>query len=121
MDEVTLQAAIPVLRIYDIAKAKEFYVDFLGFRIDWEHRFDENAPLYMQVSRSGTKLHLSEHYGDGTPGSVVYIRGENVAAFARELSEKKARFARPDPTDRALKLTDPFGNVLRFDDASNHD
>ena len=68
MDEVILQAAIPVLRIYDIAKAKEFYVDFLGFRIDWEHRFDENAPLYMQVSRSGMKLHLSEHYGDGGRG-----------------------------------------------------
>ena len=26
---------IPVLRILDEAKAKEFYVDFLGFKIDW--------------------------------------------------------------------------------------
>ena len=31
---------IPVLRIFSVDKAKEFYIDFLGFQIDWEHRFD---------------------------------------------------------------------------------
>ena len=120
VSDIKLDPAIPILRIYDIAKAKEFYVDFLGFRIDWEHRFDDNAPLYFQVSRSGVTLHLSEHYGDGTPGSVVYIRGENIAALAQELNAKGARFARPGATDNAPTLTDPFGNVLRFDDANNH-
>ncbi len=74
----------------------------------------------MQVSRSGVKLHLSEDYGDGTPGSVVYIRGKDIAALAAELNAKGARFARPSPTDNAPKLTDPFGNVLRFDDEANH-
>ena len=29
----------PILRIFDEAKAKEFYVDFLGFSVDWEHRY----------------------------------------------------------------------------------
>lgn len=120
MTNLTLEAAIPVLRIYDIAKAKEFYVDFLGFHIDWEHRYAPDLPLYMQVSRSGLKLHLSEHYGDGTPGSVVYVRGDGIAQLAKELHDRQARFARPSPTDTAPKLTDPFGNVLRFDDVSNH-
>ena len=58
---------VPVLRIFDVGKAKEFYAGFLGFTIDWEHRFDDRAPLYMQVSRNGLVLHLSEHHGDGTP------------------------------------------------------
>jgi hypothetical protein len=31
--------AIPIFRIFDVAKAKEFYVGFLGFQVDWEHRF----------------------------------------------------------------------------------
>ena len=41
---------VPILRIFDVAKAKEFYLDYLGFRADWEHRFEPGLPLYMQVS-----------------------------------------------------------------------
>ncbi|WHZ16958.1 MAG: Glyoxalase family protein [Nitrospira sp.] len=58
---------IPILRIFDEAKAKEFHLDFLGFTLDWEHRFEAGLPLYMQVSRDGCILHLSEHHGDGSP------------------------------------------------------
>src|SRR4051812_9278801 len=28
---------VPVLRIFDVAKAREFYAGFLGFTVDWEH------------------------------------------------------------------------------------
>jgi hypothetical protein len=38
---------IPVLRIFDEAKAREFYIGFLGFKIDVEHRFEPGAPLYQ--------------------------------------------------------------------------
>lgn len=64
---------IPILRIFDVAKALEFYGEYLGFTVDWEHRFDPEAPMYMQVSRGDLVLHLSEHYGDATPGSTVYV------------------------------------------------
>lgn len=57
---------IPILRTFDEAKAREFYVGFLGFTIDWEHRFTPELPLYCQVSRAGCLLHLSEHHGDAT-------------------------------------------------------
>ena len=40
---VDFERVIPILRIFSIDKAKEFYVQFLGFRVDWEHRFDEKA------------------------------------------------------------------------------
>jgi catechol 2,3-dioxygenase-like lactoylglutathione lyase family enzyme len=33
-------APIPILRIFDEAKARAFYVDWLGFKVDWEHRFE---------------------------------------------------------------------------------
>jgi ribosomal-protein-alanine N-acetyltransferase len=67
-----VERVVPILRIFDVAKARKFYVDYLGCTVDWEHRFDDLAPLYMQVSRGSLVLHLSEHYGDGTPGAVVY-------------------------------------------------
>ncbi len=41
-----LISSVPILRIFDVAKAMEFYIDFLGFSVDWEHRFGENFPLY---------------------------------------------------------------------------
>ena len=56
-----LSNPIPIIRSFDEAKAKEFYIDFLGFRVDWEHRFDENAPLYMQ-------LLIAKRYKNSRPG-----------------------------------------------------
>jgi hypothetical protein len=35
---------MPVLRIFSVEKAREFYLDYLGFQVDFEHRFDERAP-----------------------------------------------------------------------------
>ena len=41
----------PILRIFDEEKAKEFYINFLGFRVDWEHRFEEGLPLICKSQR----------------------------------------------------------------------
>ena len=59
--------------MFDVAKAREFYLGFLGFSVDWEHRFEPELPLYMQVARGDCRLHLSEHHGDGAPGANVRI------------------------------------------------
>jgi hypothetical protein len=47
---VAFQKTIPILRIFSVEKAKEFYVGFLGFTVDWEHHFEDNTPAYIQVS-----------------------------------------------------------------------
>nr|WP_249337072.1 glyoxalase superfamily protein [Serratia plymuthica] len=88
-------AAVPIFRIFSVEKAKEFYLNFLGFTLDWEHRFSEDLPLYAQISRSGLTLHLSEHYGDSTPGSAVFIPIRDIDALHRELMAKQYRYARP--------------------------
>lgn len=109
----------PILRVLDVAKADEFYLGFLGFAVDWDHRFDDDAPLYRQISRGGLRLHLSEHHGDGTPGAHVRIAMCGVAEFQKELAEKAYRYMRPglDRTSWSTVETgviDPFGNRLRF-------
>lgn len=38
-----LSAPIPVLRVFDESKAREFYVDLLEFAVDWEHRFEAST------------------------------------------------------------------------------
>lgn len=118
--------AIPILRIFDVTKAKEFYVDFLGFTIDWEHRFGDNFPLYAQVSRADIKLHLSEHHGDASPGSTVFVWMRGIAAYHRELLAKDYRYYRPGLEDavwdaKMMQVADPFGNRLRFSEPNQED
>lgn len=112
----------PILRSLDEAKAREFYVDFLGFHIDWEHRFEPDLPLYMQVSREGCVLHISEHHGDCNPGAAMRIQVDDVDALQRELIARQYKYARPGVCDtpwgsRDMTLTDPFGNKLTFTNA----
>ena len=40
-----MQNVYPALRITDYEKSKSFYVDGLGFRIEWEHRFAPHLPV----------------------------------------------------------------------------
>ena len=78
---VEFQRTIPILRIFDVAKAKEFYVGFLGFTVDWEHHFEDNTQAYLQMSRAGLTLHLSEHHGDCCPGSTVFVWMTGIEPF----------------------------------------
>jgi uncharacterized glyoxalase superfamily protein PhnB len=111
---------IPILRSFDETKAREFYVDFMGFTVDWEHRFADNAPLYMQVSREGIVIHLSEHHGDCSPGGAVRIEMADVDAFSKTLREKGYKYANPGCGQltpwgtKEVTLSDPFKNRLIF-------
>jgi hypothetical protein len=117
--EIEFTRVVPILRIFDIAKADEFYLGFLGFSVDWDHRFDADAPLYRQISRGNLIFHLSEHHGDGSPGARLRVTMRGVEAFLREISSKGYRYMRP-----GLETTpwgtlengaiDPFGNLIRF-------
>jgi uncharacterized glyoxalase superfamily protein PhnB len=114
-----MERAYPILRIDNYEEAKAYYIDFLGFKIDFEWRHAENFPVYMGVSRGGLALHLSEHKGEpvGHPGAVQ-LQVENVLALYAELNGKKSNMEEK-PIDQAwgsteLKLKDPFDNALTF-------
>ena len=116
---IAFEPPIPVLRIFSIEKAREFYVDFLGFFVGFEHRFEDDLPLYFEVRRGELRLHLSEHYGDGSPGSAIVVWMTGIDAFHAELQAKHYRYARPgiEPVPwgaRMMQIADPFGNRLRF-------
>jgi catechol 2,3-dioxygenase-like lactoylglutathione lyase family enzyme len=121
MSAIGFDQTVPILRIFSVDKAREFYLDFLGFALDWEHRFADGLPLYMQVSRGALCLHLSEHHGDACPGSTVFVRMRGVEALHRELTAKTYRYLRPGVERapwgaRVMEVTDPFGNRVRFNE-----
>ncbi len=109
----------PVFRVFDESKAKEFYVDFLGFKVEWEHRFEDGLPLYFEVSRGDVKIHLTEHHGDCCPGAAVRIETDGLTELHEELNKKDYGFARPGVEDtpwgtKEMSISDPFGNRLTF-------
>lgn len=115
--------AIPVMRIFDEAKAKEFYLGFLGMSLDWEHRFDADAPIYMQVSRGNLIFHLSEHSGDCTPGSKVFVFVNDLDSLHNEITSRTYKYSKPAIElapwgDRCFTATDPFSNKVLFNESA---
>lgn len=112
----------PIFRIFDYRKAVEFYVEWLGFTIDWEHTFGENFPLYLQVSLRDLALHLSEHHGDCSPGARVHIENfTGLKEFHKQLNSKDYKYNKPgigaafwDANVTVMEVIDPFRNVLTF-------
>ncbi|OOQ58608.1 glyoxalase superfamily protein [Mucilaginibacter pedocola] len=118
--------ARPIFRIFDYDKAIEFYVDWLGFNIDWEHK-PEGSPIYMQVSLQGIVLHLTEHYGDCTPGGRIHIEDfKGLRDYHKLLHSKNYKYYNPglekagwNPDVLTMEVGDPFGNRLTFNSTEN--
>lgn len=113
---------IPIFRIFDIPKSIEFYVEWLGFKVDWEHRFDDDSPLYMQVSQGFIVLHLSEHHGDACPGSKAFVEFSGLKEYHQLLLAKGYKYNTPGldiaPWNAlCMEVIDPFGNKLLFSEA----
>ena len=120
---VQFERAVPIFRIFSLEKAREFYVGFLGFKVDAEHRFTLDSPVYMMVSRGGLTIHLSEHHGDATPGAHAYVYMTGVRELHRELSDKNYRHNKPGLDQQEWGMTevtviDPFANRITFGEAT---
>jgi len=112
----------PILRIFNYDKTVEFYVDWLGFTIDWEHTFSPGAPRFLQVSLNGVAFFLSEHHGDGSPGVHINIEDfKELEAYHTRLIAKKYKYNGPglevpfwDDKSITMTVIDPVGNQLTF-------
>ena len=113
-----MQQVVPAFRITDYARSKAFYVDGLGFHIDWEHRFEPHLPVFMQVSRDGLTFYLTEHTGDCQVGGLVHLYVPDVDAWYAECLRKgvPVQEAPNESLDglRDMTVVDPDGNQLRI-------
>ena len=77
--------------------------------------FDRAVPIFRIYSVENAL----EHFGDGTPGSIVYVYMTGVKALHRELNNKKYRHSRPGLLEQEwgmteLSVADPFNNRITF-------
>ena len=112
------QSVIPQLRITDADTSLRFYVDGLGFTVDWEHRFGPGYPLFVQLTRQDQTIFLTQHAGDCQVGGAVYFKVASAdacwAAFAACGNHATNPLACTPWGTREFVLTDPDGNRLRF-------
>ena len=99
-----------MLRVQDAAASRDYYVQILGFRVDWQ------AEDFVSVSRGSCRLFLCE--GDqGHAGSWVWIDGKDIDVLYEEYKASGARIRHP-PANYSwaleMQVEDLDGNILRF-------
>ena len=107
---VNFEGVNPILRVQSLSASLDYYVQKLGFKIDWQ------TPWFASVSRGRCHIFLSE--GDqGNPGSWVWIGVEDAEALFNEYQLKGAKLRHP-PTNYSwayeMQVEDLDGNVLRL-------
>ncbi len=114
-----MHSAVPILRMFDVELTTAFYRDYLGFDVEWVHRFAPNLPVYQRMRFGDCVIDLSQHYGDASPAGAVWIHVDDVAAYHQFLVAQEHPFSRPGveadgPGGATMTVIDPASNQLRF-------
>lgn len=112
------QTVIPQLRMLSAAVSQPFYEQGMGFSVDWRHQFEPGFPLFLQLTRAGQTIFLTEHAGDCCTGGAVYFKVPDVEELYCEFV-RRGIVSTEAPSDtpwgtREMAFADPDGNRLRF-------
>ncbi len=115
MDEPNFKSWYPVFGIRSYEEAIDYYVDWLGFNLDWEWREAPGQPAIVSISRDGITIGLNES-ADAATGAWLSVSVNDAQALADEWNGRRtgsARVVSGAPYDGAvIHLVDPFGNRI---------
>jgi catechol 2,3-dioxygenase-like lactoylglutathione lyase family enzyme len=109
-----MELAIPVIPADDLAVAKAFYVDGLGFTVTFEATEDGHRGL-LGVARGTIEITLDTEMEGHGRNACVSIRVGDADAYHREWSANVAGLRPPRNEEwgaRTFGLQDPSGNTL---------
>ena len=104
-----IENVTPILRVEDIEASRRYYIQTLGFSLDWD------ADGAISVSRDGKSIMLIEGE-QGQPGTWLWIGVDDADEFFAEFSAKGAHIRRPPQNFSwayEFEVEDPDGHVLR--------
>jgi hypothetical protein len=117
VDEPNFQSCDPVLGIRSYAGAIDYYVDWLGFTLDWEWREAPGELALASISRDGITILLNE-FSDARTGSWLTLKVADIQALADEWNGRRpgsVEVVSGAPYDfPVIYLVDPFGNRLHI-------
>ena len=106
---------IPELSVTDIERTRKFYIDMLGFKIEYER--PEN--LFMFVSKDNCQLMLEQVNGNWNVGDLIYPFGRGIN-LEMTVSDVDALYQRRETDSVIIQkqflIQDPDGYLLRFTD-----
>jgi catechol 2,3-dioxygenase-like lactoylglutathione lyase family enzyme len=104
--------ARPVLFVTDLQRAVRFYVDGLGFKIDWH---DDGSGTVCQVSRSDCEIILCQDAARRDRARLfVELTADGLRDFRRELDERSVPHQTTWWGYDTTQVNDPDGNELFF-------
>jgi catechol 2,3-dioxygenase-like lactoylglutathione lyase family enzyme len=109
-----MERAIPILPAEDLATAKAFYVDGLGFRVTFEASEDGQSGL-LGVERGTIQITLDSPMKGHGRNACVALQVEDADAYYREWSAKVNVLRAPKNEEwgaRTFDLLDPSGNTI---------
>ncbi len=109
-----MERAIAVLPGDDLAVARTFYVDGLGFSVTWEVTDDGRNGL-MGVARGGMAITIDVPMDGHGRKACVTLEVESADAYYEEWRHKVAIERAPKNEEwgaRTFSVTDPFGNTI---------
>lgn len=109
-----MERAVPVLPADDLAVAKKFYVDGLGFEVTFEATENGKSGL-LGVRRGSIALTLDSPMDGHGRNACVSLEVESADRYYDEWRTRVA-IKRPPQNEawgaRTFSVTDPFGNTI---------
>lgn len=121
---------IPELSVSDIDISKEFYIDILGFKIEYERKEDkfaflsyEDAQIMIEeINGNWNTGELTKPFGRGINFQITVSDAEAICKRAkdngiklfRDMTLNRYMTADGDVIEREILLQDPDGYLLRF-------
>ena len=112
-EKIGVECIIPILRAANLPGSVRYYVDVLGFKVDWGAEVGSGM---ASVSRDGHSIMLCQGE-QGHSGTWLWVGVEDIEPLFEHFKQKGAKI-RQAPTDRPwayeMQIEDPDGHVLRF-------
>ncbi len=112
LESVGVECIVPILRVASLPSSVRYYVDVLGFTVDWGA---EAGSEMASVSRDNHSIMLCQG-SQGHSGIWLWIGVEDIEPLFEHFKQKGAKVRQAPinyPWAYEMQIEDPDGHVLR--------